>query len=234
LGDDPALGDAIDCMVQFFYDGVYDDTESTDSLLHAQVAIIADKYECASLSAYSMAALKTAIMNTDFEKWITTASFIYNNTSSEIEYHRLLRDLVVDAVTDRYEEILPKLQIDDSRNQLFRNAPDLAADLFLRGAVSRQEEEPSYEHKVFQCDSCLFIHIGPFTCSSFPWTPVSPNSGLAQPSESCCPSCFGPAAYHCAVDNDLTSFFSMRPCGNCDGSRTEYTTSRGQFFGIQR
>jgi hypothetical protein len=55
LKDDPAFFPAVNCMVSYFYNYRYDASEHEfhAPLVHAQVAVIADKYDCASLFRYA-------------------------------------------------------------------------------------------------------------------------------------------------------------------------------------
>jgi hypothetical protein len=45
LEDEPEFADAVDCMVSYFYEANYHASQhdTTECLLHAQIAIIADK-----------------------------------------------------------------------------------------------------------------------------------------------------------------------------------------------
>jgi hypothetical protein len=51
LQDDAEFADAVDCMVSYFYEAGYDPSkyDTSEFLLHAQIAVLADKYDCASL-----------------------------------------------------------------------------------------------------------------------------------------------------------------------------------------
>ena len=91
LKDDPEFADAIDCMVSYFYEAEYRVTEydTPKSLLHAQVAIIAHKYDCASLYQLAKASFASAVKLIDIDTWFTVAAFVYNQTSTEVPKPRV-------------------------------------------------------------------------------------------------------------------------------------------------
>ena len=164
LKDDPEFADAVDCMVSYFYEAGYNATkyDTSESLLHAQVATIADKYDCASLYKLARTSFASIIKIIDSDDWAATASFIYDHTTTEVPAHVELRDLAVAAVTGRHSVLKSTLK-NESIVELLRSNADLATDLLLGGPSGPKAEHDS-EH-IFMCDNCHYAHAGSRNCS---------------------------------------------------------------------
>ncbi|KAF1828723.1 hypothetical protein BDW02DRAFT_593086 [Decorospora gaudefroyi] len=123
LNDDPEFADAIDCMVSYFYKVGYNVSQydTSEPLLHAQVATIADKT--------SFAGTVNAVDSND---WIAVAAFIYDHTTTDPPAHKELRGLVVAAVAKRPSVLKSILQL-EIESGLLRSTADLATDLLLSG-----------------------------------------------------------------------------------------------------
>ncbi|EMD86653.1 hypothetical protein COCC4DRAFT_33152 [Bipolaris maydis ATCC 48331] len=90
-------------MVSYFYNANYNASQydMSESLLHAQVATIADKYDCASLCKLARTSFANAVNAIEKDDWITVAAFVYHHTIIEWLPHQNLRDLVIATVADR-------------------------------------------------------------------------------------------------------------------------------------
>ncbi|OAF98554.1 uncharacterized protein CC84DRAFT_1191749 [Paraphaeosphaeria sporulosa] len=143
LHDDPEFADAIDCMVSYFYKAGYDVSQydTSESLLHAQVATIADKYDCASLYKLARTSFTDTVNAVESNDWFAVAALIYDHTTPDLSAHKELRGLVVAAVADRPDVLKEILQLESTAGFLRSNA-DLATDLLL----SRKRELED-EHK---------------------------------------------------------------------------------------
>lgn len=99
LHDEPEFAAAIDCMVSYFYKAGYDATtyDTPKALLHPQVAIIADKYDCASLYSLAKTTFADTIASVEIEDWAIIASFVYGYTITEAPAHRELMNPVVET-----------------------------------------------------------------------------------------------------------------------------------------
>ncbi|KAH6618470.1 hypothetical protein C7974DRAFT_378666 [Boeremia exigua] len=132
LQDEPEFADAIDCMVSYFYSAGYTISvyESSAALLHARVAIIADKYDCAALFEVAKAKLADCIGTADIDDWVAIADLIYNYTASELESHAQLRKSVVGAATALNNATEAFLR-NEHVKELLRSNADLATDLLI-------------------------------------------------------------------------------------------------------
>lgn len=121
-------------MVSYFYNAEYDtELHATPSaLLHAQVAILADKYDCASLFKLAKISLGAYILSSvKNETWTGVLSCIYENTTAELPAHQELREMVAGAITCQPYE-LEKFLNSENTAHLLRSTPDLSTDLILR------------------------------------------------------------------------------------------------------
>lgn len=68
-------------MVSYFYEAGYDASKyhTSDSLLHAQVATIADKYDCKYLYELASSLLKDSLEGVESKEWIAIAAHVYNS-----------------------------------------------------------------------------------------------------------------------------------------------------------
>ncbi|PVH93438.1 hypothetical protein DM02DRAFT_661971 [Periconia macrospinosa] len=142
LNDDPEFLEAIECMVSYFYNAGYDipDTITPKSLLHAQVAIIAEKYDCASLYELSKSSFADTVKAVDSKEWIAIAVVIYKYMTTDLAAHAEFRKLVIAAVADR-PAVLKTMLGEEDTLETFRSNADLATDLLLA--------KPSWDIKDF-------------------------------------------------------------------------------------
>ncbi|KAF2007552.1 hypothetical protein P154DRAFT_414539, partial [Amniculicola lignicola CBS 123094] len=134
LNDDPEFANAIDCMVSYFYKAGYNVSQydTSESLLHAQVATIADKYDCASLYKLARTLFADTVNAVESDDWVAVAALIYDHTTTDLPAHKELRGLVVAAVANRPVVLKMILQL-ESTVGLLRSTADLATDLLLSG-----------------------------------------------------------------------------------------------------
>ncbi|KAH7079102.1 hypothetical protein BKA63DRAFT_531809 [Paraphoma chrysanthemicola] len=134
LQDDPEFADAVDCMVSYFYKASYDVSQYdiSESLLHAQVATMADKYDCASLYKLARTSFAKAINAVESNDWVAVAALVYDNTTTDLPAHEELRSLVVAAVANRPVVLKGILQLGNTA-ELLRSHAHLATDLLLSG-----------------------------------------------------------------------------------------------------
>ncbi|EDU44795.1 predicted protein [Pyrenophora tritici-repentis Pt-1C-BFP] len=132
LNDDPEFANAIDCIVSYFYNAGYNASQYdiSESLLHAQVATMADKYDCASLYKLARTSFAGTVYAIESNDWIAVAAFIYNCTTTDSPAHQELRGLVVAAVAKRPSVLKSILQM-EHESGLLRSTADLAIDLLL-------------------------------------------------------------------------------------------------------
>jgi hypothetical protein len=164
LNDDPEFTNAIDCMVSYFYKACYDVSQydTSESLLHAQVATIADKYDCASLFKLASTSLTDTIHAIESEDWVPVAALVYDHTTTELQAHKELRGLVVAAVVNRPAVLNSILELESTADLLRSNA-DLAIDLLLSGLRSRKVQDVAMH--MFVCDKCRYAHAGSRDCA---------------------------------------------------------------------
>jgi len=121
-------------MVSYFYEAGYDASkyETPECLLHAQVATIADKYDCASLYKLAKTSFANTVKTVDSGDWATIATFVYDHTTTEIPDQVKLRNLVVAALTGRHSVLKSTLQ-NKIVIELLRSYADLTIDLLIAG-----------------------------------------------------------------------------------------------------
>lgn len=199
LKDDPIFVNAIDCMISYFYAASYDVTkyDTSEALLHAQVAVMADKYACGSLFKLAQAQFGEAIKTAETEDWVLAATVVYEHTTSEASSHMELRELVAAAAAGWTEA---KLRAEIVLEILRSNA-HLATDVALATFKA-----PVQFDIVMRCAYCKFSHFGSDKC---PNTPSIYRYGWT------CPSC--------KQSNDLNRFAGGKyePCGHCPGKISE-------------
>lgn len=166
-------------MVSFFYSADYTASKygSSAPLLHAQVAIMADKYDCASLFALANKSLAHSIEGASVDDWVTIAALVYGSTTSSLAEHVALRKTVVEPATRNARADAAFFQhagVED----LLRSSADLATDLLFSGA--RQVNARNQVSWIFVCDHCKFTHTGSRTC---------PNSAVDTFGKETCPDC---------------------------------------------
>ncbi|CAO2656526.1 Nn.00g053290.m01.CDS01 [Neocucurbitaria sp. VM-36] len=163
LQDSPEFANAIDCMVSYFYEAGYNASkyDTSEALLHAQVATVADKYDCASLYKLARTSFAKSVMFVEGDDWGDIAATIYDHTTTEIPAHVELRGLVVAAVASR-PSVLKTILRNESIGELLRSNADLATDLLLDG-VDRPKAE-NISEQIFLCDNCHYAHVGSRDC----------------------------------------------------------------------
>ena len=190
-------------MVSYFYDAAYKpfDYETNNALLHAQVAIIADKYGCVSLFLLSDELFVKSLAAVYATAWVDIAKFVYEHTSVEVLNHRNLRAHLVSSLGIRPLILNAVLAIKGFQDSLRLNA-DMATDILL-GSVLKpvtKDKEPF----TLLCRACRFIHIGPTTCSSM---------------EKFCPGCGKRDKWICFQFNTVDE-----PCKFCEGKHNTVDT----------
>ncbi|KAH7563633.1 plasma membrane calciumhypothetical proteintransporting atpase 2 [Bipolaris maydis] len=143
LDDDSEFADAIECMVSYFYNVDYNVSQydTSESLLHAQVANIADKYDCASLYKLARTSFANAVNAIEKNDWVAVATFVYNHTIIDWLPHRDLRDLVVATVANRPSVLKSILEM-ESTPGLLRSTLDLATDFLLTVIAVQKRPNP--------------------------------------------------------------------------------------------
>jgi len=220
LEDDLEFADAIDCMVSYFYHAGYNTSKynASEALLHAQVATIADKYDCASLYKLARTSFAKTVNAVESDDWVAIAALIYENTTMELPAHVELRNLVVAAVANRpavFETILQK----NSMEELLRSNADLATDLLLKGLVKLKLVD-SIKH-IFVCDICHYAHAGSPKCPNV----VSPECsnaafGARFAAETVCPQCKKERGIVSKRYMHMVDLFPAFSCPSCDGVHT--------------
>jgi hypothetical protein len=173
LNDDPEFANAIDCMVSYFYEAGYNASkyDTSGTLLHAQVAIIADKYDCASLYELARSLFASTVKTVESDDWAAIAALVYGHTTIELPAHVELRGLVVTAFADRPSVLKSTLQL-ESTEDILRSSADLATDLLLGGLQGPKAGDAS-DH-TFVCDHCRYVHAGSGNCANVvpAWGPI--------------------------------------------------------------
>ncbi|CAI6227025.1 unnamed protein product [Periconia digitata] len=179
LHDDPVYLNAIDCMVSYFHQAEYNCSDYTipESLLHAQVAIIADKYICGSLYDLARTSFLKTIQEVDSRSWGVVAAFIYDYTTTAVAGHIELRDIVVGAVAGSHS-VLQKTLKDSSITELLRSNADIATDLLLGGRHGSRAKDVSEHH--FVCGYCYYSHSGSCMCPKIMNRNVCPSCGRRE------------------------------------------------------
>jgi hypothetical protein len=208
LNDEPEFADAIDCMLSYFYRASYNasDHDASAPLLHARVAVVADRYGCASLYELAKTTLASCIGAAEVQDWVAIAALVYSCTTSELRAHAELRDLVVRAVPGH-----PDIQESFFRNEgvedLLRATADLGADLLLS---RMQSAKPRNTHvHILMCDHCHYAHAGPSSCPSV----VRNEFSLVQT----CPQCGGKDKMTTKKHVQRVLWPQAQPCPLCGG-----------------
>jgi hypothetical protein len=163
LKDDPDFANAIDCMVSYFYEACYNASkyDTSEPLLHAQVAIIADKYDCPSLYELARTSFTNTVEIVKSDEWTAVAALVYNHTTTEVSAHVELRNSVVAAVAGR-PTVSKTIYQNKGFEELLRSTTDLATDLLLYGLPGSQENEALKQ--ISRCASCGYTHLGSRDC----------------------------------------------------------------------
>lgn len=212
MNDDSEFGNAIECMVSYFYNAGYNASQydTSEPLLHAQVAIVADKYDCASLYKLAKTSFANAVNTIEKHDWITVAVFVYDHTITDWLPHQDLRDLVVAAVADRPSVLKSVLEM-ESTPGLLRSTSDLATDLLLsRPNISKSEGAGKH---IFQCGKCQYAHVGSNECAYV----VSRNRFADV---TACPDCGGQSGVRSNRRTYKVGLTQLFPCPSCNGTHT--------------
>ncbi len=206
LEDDAEFGDAIAAMVTYFYSAGYNASEyaTNEAMLHAQVSIIADKYDCTSLLKPSNALFSTAIATVDAEVWMAVADFVYNHTSSEVPNHRFLRSHIVSSMKNRPSFMNEALET-EAIEQLLRGSADLATDLLISGKDHLDAKTGC--RSVFLCRNCKYTHVGSLECTEL----MGKMGRLGL-----CPDCHNAKKYLMEVP----LYIGQNSCPSCEGVQT--------------
>lgn len=201
------FANAVDCMMSYFYEANYDASkyDTAEPLVHAQVAIIADKYNCASLYKLARTFFANTAENFKNDDWADIATLVYNYTTRT---HADLRGLVIAAVAGRRSVLDSILRI-EKVEELLRSDADLATDLLLGGMhIFKVEDKVTY---IFICSRCRYAHAGSPDCSK-----VAPEIGVGM----YCVQCEkgpDPASRRCMYAVDM---YPASSCPSCDGYHT--------------
>jgi hypothetical protein len=204
-------------MVSYFYKADYSVSQYdiSEPLLHAQVATIADKYDCSSLNKLAIASFAKTVNAVDGNDWIAIAGLVYDHTTKELSAHAEIRSLTIAAVSNRPAVLYSILQLERTV-ELLRSDADLATDLLM--STTHEPKLEDVAKHVITCDSCHYAHIGPSDCSSLP-PPDSLFGAIICPQ---CRSYHGVTVTRTIRVNMMLAF----PCPSCDGYHTlqDYTS----------
>lgn len=199
-------------MVSYFYRAGYDASkyDVSESLLHAQVAIIADKYDCASLYKLAQISFASTVNAVESGDWVTIAGLIYHYTI-ESPAHEELRWLVISSVANR-PNVLESILGMESTVELLRSNADLATDILLNGMHKRKTEDNT--RYIFFCDGCRYAHAGSRDCSR-----LVPDSRY-EDGMGVCPRCGTGSGKISKRHVHKVGLVKTSPCV-CDGIETE-------------
>jgi hypothetical protein len=198
-------------MVSYFYTASYNIApyDTSESLLHAQVATIADKHDCATLYKLARTSFANTINVVKGDDWLDVAALIYDHTTTDLPAHKELRSLVVAAIANRPVVMKSIFQLESTAG-LLRSTADLATDLLLSGLHSREMQDVAKQ--IFVCGKCRYAHAGSRGCSYVTQRNIADTS--------VCPICenyTGAASKKFACVNSLVQAY---PCPSCEGIHT--------------
>jgi hypothetical protein len=212
LNDEPHFVDAIDCMVSYFSESNYDASKYTTSaaLLHAQVAIMADKYDCASLYKLANISFTEGVNTIEGDDWPAIASLVYKYTTTDIHSHKEMRGVVVTAAINCLSTQGEFLQMKGVA-QLLRINADLATDFLMAG--HREWLLRGAFENIAVCTDCHYVHAGPINCArlnsaGFGCDEGGPRHNLILASAVVCSRCGG---YH--TEGSLQDYSSAQSLG---------------------
>lgn len=211
LGDEPEFFNAVDCMVSYFYEAGYNTSKynTSEALLHAQVAILAEKYDCTSLYRLAKKSFAKSVQAAESDEWREIAAFVYDFTTTEAPAHKEIRHIVINTVSSQWYMLKSTLH-NETVVSLLRSNADLATDLLLGRRYGSMTKDVGEYH--FTCDYCRYNHSGPQSC---------PNvSSMSGNDNSVCPNCqkeSGGRVSHYTRKVELSPAFS---CTLCDGFHT--------------
>lgn len=199
-------------MVSYFYKASYNVSQydTCKSLLHAQVAIIADKYDCVSLYKLAKISFADTVNAVESDDWVAVAALIYDHTTTELPAHEELRGLAVAAVANRPAVLRVILQLENTTG-LLRSTVDLASDLLLSGPYMSKKEDVS--KKIFTCGRCQYHHVGSHDC-----TYLAVRNGFLR--DMTCPQCGSQTGLTSKRQAYRVGPVESISCPSCDGFHT--------------
>jgi hypothetical protein len=199
-------------MVSYFYEAGYNASkyDTSKALLYAQVAILADKYNCASLYRLAKNLFGKSVEVVESNKWRAIAAFIYNFTTIEALARREIRNAVVTAVASCCYMLKSTLQNKTVVDLLCSNA-DLATDLLL-GRQYRTTAKNIGEYH-FTYDYCCYSHSG---LHNYP-NVTSINESNAR----ICPKCCKGTGRKVSHTGKVKLYLAFS-CTLCDGIHSYY------------
>jgi hypothetical protein len=211
LNDKSKYADAVDRMVSYFYEAGYHASryDTSKALLHAQVAILADKYDCQSLYILAKRSFEESVQAVESNEWRVIAAFVYDFTTMEALAHREIRNVVITAVASRCYMLRSTLKNETVVNLLGSNA-DLATDLLLGrryGFLANNVGEYN-----FTCDYCRYNHSGLKNCPNV--SSVNANGARV------CPNCLNGSGSKVAHYTSSVELYPSFCCTLCDGFHT--------------
>jgi hypothetical protein len=212
LNDEPEYADAVDCMVSYFYEAGYNAScyDTSKALLHAQVAILADKYDCQSLYILAKRSFGKSVQAMESDEWRLIAAFVYDFTTTEASAHREIRNIVITAVASRCYMLRSTLQ-NETVVDLLRSNADLATDLLLGRRYGSMANDVGEYH--FTCDYCRYNHSGPQNCPNV--SSVDANGARV------CPNCLKGSGSKVAHYTRKVELHPSVSCTLCDGFHTD-------------
>lgn len=200
-------------MVSYFYEANYDcmKYDTPQPLLHAQTAIISDKYDCPSLLKVANARFSDSLGHIKEDEWSTLARFVYNHTMTGYPAHAELQSSVVEAFMGLHSLSTSALY-DQSTVDLLRTNADLATDLLLNLTGPKTRD---LSVRVLVCDMCHYVHVGRSDCPRIVRAESSADFLNQSPS---CPSC----GQHSPLGKRNKAALEVRlhqtvQCPGCDG-----------------
>jgi hypothetical protein len=132
LRDKPEFFNTVDCIVSYFYEAGYNTSkyDTSEALLHAQVAILADIYDCTSLYRLAKKSFAKSVQAAKSNEWREIAAFVYDFTTTEAPAHKEIRHIVINTVSSRWYMLKSTLH-NETVVSLLRSNADLATDLLL-------------------------------------------------------------------------------------------------------
>jgi predicted RNA-binding Zn-ribbon protein involved in translation (DUF1610 family) len=228
LRDDPEFLSAINCMVSYFYNNRYDASNHQfhAPLLHAQIAVIADKYDCASLFKYARDSLAESMSAVVGHEWADVAALIHEYATTDGSNHLDLHAALLFAVLNHPEKALKFLH-DEHVSEFLRSNADLATDMLLY-RLKYFELRKSPDDHIFYCGLCEYGHVGSTDCPCLNKTADSPSASRIRPRQpiqiNVCPDCDRPATYRTKSSITLKMTY---PCTSCHGVHTKEPAAEG-------
>jgi hypothetical protein len=209
-------------MVSYFYNNDYDISEHDvhEPLLHAQVTVIADKYDCASLFEYARGSLAESMSAVVCHEWVDVAALFHEYATTDGPAHLKLCNTLLYAVPRDSVRALKFLH-DECVSEFLRSNADLATDMLLY-RLKRFALKSEPDDHLFHCGICGYGHIGSKHCprvnpfESKPRLPPHPNQVVL------CPQCDLRRTLRLRHrDGHRPTLDITYPCTSCDGAHTK-------------